>query len=850
MSASPKRARQTSTVPPDEVGDQPKCAHTVTELVESGDLSQRHYDALKARAISDEIILERGYCTWRGPVQVETAQKELSKGQKDPKRFPVLAIPAFQCGANKPHAYIMRPDNPRTLNPKSAAPKIVKYEYPKGAGQVLDALPGRKAALGDPSIPMWVPEGILKADAITSAGGFAAAINGVYGWRGTNDKGGKLIIPDLEEVAWNKRHVILAFDSDMSRNADVMMAARRFGAWVEAKRARVGVLMLPQDGDKKVGVDDFLASLPPEQRTIETLMRYVVPLVEGTKTFTDRFGKTAEGRELLNPPGFQNRQGPLTYTHPQTGITKTIYNGYIAVTARGHDAETHEATLTVSWRDGEISEGAVTRTVTAPQAELATGRGVINVLAARGATVYERNAKELSEFLLEFARLNAAAIPYKIVSNHYGYSGDGIVGPGWSVGTNTSYNGHAPIKIKTSGADEYLATLHEASLWGAAPLMLALGLAVASPYLERLNTVRNPIMWLSGDSNHGKTSIAEFAVALYGDPQGLSIQAGRTTWAGFTQRLQYLRGFPMLVDEAHTADPTRLQNVIYQHANGQTYAKGGMDGQPLGSDLLSGAVFVSGEAPPQLTFKGARNRVLDIRAAKHLPLGIGPNDVPQGGLPSGRERADTLKKAVDLGAGSLGERVTRAIWDDWDTFADRVATNEAAAASSATTGHEWLRPLAAAAAGLYQLFKVCDVPLERYPKNIMGWAHEALCASRADNDPAREAFEALRALILNANDDIHHPDVLSVRNERVAHINGNEWYILQNSEPVKKALEPYGGLQGLASQWTQRGWIVPGSDGKSTARRAVQGARQRVLVVREAVMRDGTEAEGGSVNAF
>lgn len=822
-------------------------SEVVAQMVERGDLSEKHLAVLHARAISNGMILARGYRTVKGSVGALELEKGWSSSQKDPKRFPALAYPVYQVGNALPHTYVLRPDNPRTTPGKNKA-KTIKYEWPRGVPLILDVLPKFKNLLGDPKVNLWIsPEGSLKADALASAGASCvAAYNGVYGWRSKNDMGGKLILPDFEEIALEGRHIILPYDSDMVRNGDVMAASRRFGGWLTGKGARVSVLSLPQVGDEKMGVDDFLATLSPEQRTVETLMQYVIPLIEGTRSFTDRFGKTEEGRELLNPPGFQNRQGPLTYTNPQNGTTKIIYGGYVAVTARGRDADTKESTLTVSWCDGETAKGAKVESVTAPQAKLATTRGVIEILAGRGASVHESNAKNLAEFLVEFARINRHALDTRVTTSRYGYREDGIVGPGWSVGTSMTYNGHAPIVTKRNGAAEYRAALAEAGQWGAMPLMLALGLSVISPHLERLQAARNPVMWLSGNSNWGKTSIIDFAVGLYGDTRSLTVQAGRSTWAGFLQRLQHLRGFPVAVDEAQTMDPARLQNVIYQHANGQNYARGGRDGQPQGSDPLSGTVYVAGEAPPQLTYAGARNRVLDIRASQHMPLGIAPDAAPQAGVMPGAARSDLLKNAVEVGAGALGERITQAIWEDWDTFEAAVNAEIARMADKTSVGREWLLPIAAATVGLDKLYATLDLPVPNLPQPLTQWALGVLLDGRSNNDPVREAFDAVRALVLNAPNDLQDNAYRAVRGERVAVAVGAEWYILQNSDAVKRVLEPFGGLQGLAVQWAQRGWIVVESDG-TTLRRRLNGARLRYLVVTNAKMIDANEndADGG-----
>ena len=65
-------------------------------------------------------------------------------------------------------------------------------------------------------------------------------------------------LPDWRDILLQGRRVILAFDSDVSRKPQVLKALRDFTAWLETKGARVEYLHLPDNGDGKVGLDDYL----------------------------------------------------------------------------------------------------------------------------------------------------------------------------------------------------------------------------------------------------------------------------------------------------------------------------------------------------------------------------------------------------------------------------------------------------------------------------------------------------------------------------------------------------------------------------------------------------------------
>src|SRR5262249_48835426 len=132
-------------------------------------------------------------------------------------------------------------------------------EQPPGVGLRLDFHPLTHKHLGSPEIDLWVTEGVKKADALVSLSCVAAGLNGVWGWRGENGKGGKTALPDWEQIALKERHIFVVFDSDGLNNPQVRAAEQRLREWLTAKGARVYVIHLPVQESGKVGVDDFLA---------------------------------------------------------------------------------------------------------------------------------------------------------------------------------------------------------------------------------------------------------------------------------------------------------------------------------------------------------------------------------------------------------------------------------------------------------------------------------------------------------------------------------------------------------------------------------------------------------------
>ena len=107
---------------------------------------------------------------------------------------------------------------------------IFEYELPKGDRLILDVHPSVQPRLGDPHEPLWITEGVRKGDALASHGLCTIAlVGGVWGFRGTNDHGGKVILPDWEHMALNDREVIVAFDSDLATKPGVTPRSKPCG---------------------------------------------------------------------------------------------------------------------------------------------------------------------------------------------------------------------------------------------------------------------------------------------------------------------------------------------------------------------------------------------------------------------------------------------------------------------------------------------------------------------------------------------------------------------------------------------------------------------------------------------
>jgi len=174
--------------------------------------------------IARDTIRARGYRTLRSKAELE--RFGFGRAQRN---TPGLLIPIHGTSGDVV-SYQYRPDEPRIKGGKP-----VKYETPSGSRMALDVHPFARPRLGDPTVPLFVTEGVKKGDALVSQGLCAVALIGVWNWRGTNESGGKTALPDWEYVALNGRQVYIVFDSDVMLKKEVYSALVRLKAFLEAR---------------------------------------------------------------------------------------------------------------------------------------------------------------------------------------------------------------------------------------------------------------------------------------------------------------------------------------------------------------------------------------------------------------------------------------------------------------------------------------------------------------------------------------------------------------------------------------------------------------------------------------
>jgi hypothetical protein len=214
-------------------------------------LLPQHLALITASGIKTELVEARGYRSVTNKAELRRLGFAASQ-----LLVPTLLVPVWDVTGNI-GTYQHRPDAPRL----DARRKAIKYETPASTAMVVDVPPLARPWLGDPKRPLFITEGVRKADAAVSQGLCCIALLGVWNWRGTNGLGGKTALPDWEAIALEGRKVYIAFDSDVMHKPAVYQALARLKRFLEQRKADVWLIYMPPGEDgQKLGLDDFLAA--------------------------------------------------------------------------------------------------------------------------------------------------------------------------------------------------------------------------------------------------------------------------------------------------------------------------------------------------------------------------------------------------------------------------------------------------------------------------------------------------------------------------------------------------------------------------------------------------------------
>lgn len=174
-------------------------------------------------------------------------------------------IPYFNAEGERLTMYRYRYFDTTITKGFGAGAKLRKYDQPQGSDveiylpQLIDWIATQK----DANVPIFITEGEKKAAYATKRGYATIGVGGVWSFGRKSRR--QRLLPALEAFKWSNRDVYICYDSDAITNHKIVMAENRLAREISDKGAQVRVVRLPENGDQKVGLDDYLVGVRKQQ---------------------------------------------------------------------------------------------------------------------------------------------------------------------------------------------------------------------------------------------------------------------------------------------------------------------------------------------------------------------------------------------------------------------------------------------------------------------------------------------------------------------------------------------------------------------------------------------------------
>ena len=135
-----------------------------------------------------------------------------------------------------------------------------KYDMPAGVPPQVYFCPLVKwdRVAIEPTQPILITEGELKAICACQHGYKALGLGGVWSWK--SKALGIEFLAELDAIEWEDREVELCFDSDMAVKTLVRIALISLARELSKRGALCSMIVLPHTDETKTGLDDFIAS--------------------------------------------------------------------------------------------------------------------------------------------------------------------------------------------------------------------------------------------------------------------------------------------------------------------------------------------------------------------------------------------------------------------------------------------------------------------------------------------------------------------------------------------------------------------------------------------------------------
>lgn len=631
-------------------------------------LSEEHREHLRKSGLTDESIALNGFWSSSSPAEIG---KHLGRRWKQPGG--ALMLPFFVPGADQEFFVRARPDQPRLEKRKDGTPvigkdgkpKTIKYEQPthEGALPFAPYFPARTRAsgwLGDATRDLLLVEGEKKAAVLDQLGYATVGSTGVDCFHDKPYREGTSLWRFhemiLQHVALAGRRVLIVFDSDAASNEDVLMAARRVTAMCDAAGARAAVLVrIPQEGEKKYGIDDFFAEFGEEatRRVLAERHERLSPIVNDESAFTIVKHKALAGipvhESIRIPRGYAiDKDGKLTESGGDEDI---IERAGIFPRRIVSDLYSGAENVELVFRRADAW-----RTVCVPRRSIVDSRQLVAEMGPVGGPVDTNTASKVVTWLRDYEAENERRLPRATSVGRCGWHRVGehtifVLGP--DMLTREGSNPDVVIErgsdrarlwrgLHASGNYEgHLEALRAA--WAASPVCAAaICAALAAPLLKPLAAPLFAVH-LAGDSSRGKSSMLKIAASVYGAPQDEEwVTSWNATSVGHEVRASLLCDLPLCIDEAGVVDARDRERAVYMLINGVGRVRGAREGGLREGHSWRTVVLSTGERmlAEQDSATGAQVRVL-----QWLVAGFGQLDAAG---------VDGLRRACEEHYGQVG----------------------------------------------------------------------------------------------------------------------------------------------------------------------------------------------------
>ncbi len=243
----------------------------------------------------------------------------------DDRNSPVLILPFFDRHGNLTDYHAARLQHPYV----DVNGKEVKYVMPQGQGcrAYFPPLPNVLHTVNTPGEMLLITEGILKAAASSQAGIPCIGLMGLWNWVVGGSKPRRLI-PDLDNMDWRKRLVLIVPDFDDERKPMVNGVAVELAVALSAVGADARIPRLPpgRDGGKftKQAIDDFIL-----RHGAEAWRQWVHEQLSGTA-----FRSVEEWRgEIKDSRMVHRSRGVINLDMSPTGMGKSFADAWML---KGH----------------------------------------------------------------------------------------------------------------------------------------------------------------------------------------------------------------------------------------------------------------------------------------------------------------------------------------------------------------------------------------------------------------------------------------------------------------------------------------------------------------------------------